>query len=515
MNKHRPIALLILDGWGYREDKAHNPTQTVATPTFDDLYETCPFILLDAAGNAVGLPDGQMGNSEVGHLHIGAGRKVPQDLTRINKAIEDQRFFKNAVLMDAIENAKQKKKAVHVIGLLSAGGVHSMEKHISAVIQLIHKQGVEKNYLHAILDGRDTPPKSAEKSLEQIDKIYHHLGQGRIASIIGRYYAMDRDKRWDRTEKAYAQLTEGKADFTTISPIIALKEAYKRGETDEFVKPTNIVGENQSPIIVENGDVIIFMNFRADRARQLSYALNEKDFQGFKRNKVPNLSTYVTLTEYDKNLTKKVIFPPITLKNTLGEYVSTQGLKQLRIAETEKYAHVTYFINGGTETSFPGEDRLLVPSPKVATYDLQPEMSAIELTDKLVTAIKNKSYDLIICNYANPDMVGHTGDQIAAEKAVSTMDDCIKRVIDALRSVNGEALITADHGNIECMYDEKHDQPHTAHTTNLVPLFYVGRKAKFTQKEGALDDIAPTLLYLLALTIPPEMTGHNLLSLQV
>src|SRR3990167_1444135 len=514
MKAHHPITLIILDGWGYREEKSHNPILSVKTPTFDRMTTHYPHGLLEASGTAVGLPEGQMGNSEVGHLHIGAGRKVPQELTRINTAVKEGSFEKNPVLLDAINTAKKKQKAVHILGLASPGGVHSLVTHIAAIIKLVHQQGVTQNYCHAILDGRDTPPKSAQASLQLLQDLYETLGSGQVASIVGRYYAMDRDKRWDRTELAYRLFTEGKANAQARSAVEGLQHAYQQGQTDEFVKPTCILNQNGEAITIKDGDVVILMNFRADRARQLSYALTDADFNGFKRPVFPKLSDYVTLTEYDKNLAAKVAYPPLVLLNTLGEYVASLGLQQLRIAETEKYAHVTYFINGGSEKTLPGEDRILVPSPKVATYDLQPEMSAIELTDKLTQAIENQKYDLIICNYANPDMVGHTGIENAAKQAVAVMDECMKRILTTLEKVGGEALITADHGNIECMYDEQHHQPHTAHTNNLVPIYYLGRPATFQHDIGALDDIAPTILYLLGVKIPPEMTGHVLLKLE-
>lgn len=513
MKENRTIALIILDGWGHRDEHAHNPILNVNTPTFDSIEAQYPKSLLEASGTSVGLPEGQMGNSEVGHLHIGAGRKVPQDLTRINAAINDGQFFQNQTLIDAIKTAKNTQKSVHILGLVSPGGVHSLIGHIAAMIKLVHQQGGgTKNYLHAILDGRDTPPKSAHASLTQLENLYHELDCGQIASIIGRYYAMDRDKRWERIELAYNLLTQGAASYQAKTATEGLDYAYSQGQTDEFVEPTAILNSTGKTIYIEDGDVVIFMNYRADRARQLSYALTETNFQGFQRQVFPKIC-YITLTQYAKNIAAKVAFPPLSLHNTLGEYVAECGLKQLRIAETEKYAHVTYFINGGSEKILPGEDRILVPSPKVATYDLKPEMSAIELTDKLTEAIESRQYDLIICNYANPDMVGHTGIEPAANIAVSIIDQCMQRVITALKKVGGEALITADHGNIECMYDEKHDQPHTAHTNSLVPIYYIGRKAHFLKKSGALDDIAPTILYLLGLKCPVEMTGNNLLQL--
>lgn len=501
----KPITLIILDGWGHRKEREYNPIQKVDPPFMHSLFKQYPNTLISASGEEVGLPKGQIGNSEVGHLHIGAGRKILQDLTRINRAIEDGSFFTNPTFLKAIDTAKKQNSAIHILGLLSTGGVHSHERQIAAMMKLCADNGVTQHYFHALLDGRDTLPKTAMPSLKKLN--------GHIASVIGRYYAMDRDRRWERTQVAYDLLTQGKAEYRADTAEQALQMAYDRGETDEFVKPTVIAKVGETPITIQDNDVVIFMNFRADRARQLSYALTDKTFNGFQRAVFRKLSLFVTLTKYAKNMKADIAFPKVPLKNILGEYVAKKALSQLRIAETEKYAHVTYFINGGQETPFEKEDRILIPSPKVATYDLQPEMSAIEVTDKLVKAIASSQYDLIICNYANPDMVGHTGVNTAAEKAVSIMDRCIKRVVEALQKVGGEAIITADHGNIEIMYDEKSHQPHTAHTTNLVPLIYVGRPAHFIKKHGALDDIAPTLLMLLGLQPPKEMTGQSLLTL--
>ncbi len=509
----KPIALIILDGWGHRDQVDHNPICSTATPTFDHLLKTCPNILIDASGEAVGLPKGQMGNSEVGHLHIGAGRKIPQDLTRIDEAIQSGEFERNIVLLNAIETAKKTNRAIHILGLLSPGGVHSHENQILALIKLIGKQGLTQNYFHAILDGRDTPPKSAEASIEKITAAYRQLPGGKIASIIGRYYAMDRDHRWQRIKQAYDLITQGLASTHANSAKAALEMAYARGETDEFVKASAIYNDDEKPITINDDDVVIFMNFRADRARQITHALTESDFNGFKRLVFPQLADFVTLTHYANNIKAQVAFSPMLLQNTLGEYLSAHGLKQLRIAETEKYAHVTYFINGGYEYPYPNEERILIPSPKVATYDLQPQMSAIELTDALIEAIANQSFDVIICNFANPDMVGHTGVEKAAEEAVGIIDQCMKRIIHSLKQVGGEALITADHGNIETMYNNKAGQPHTAHTTNQVPLIYYGRDAHFVKQNGALDDIAPTLLRLMDIEIPKQMTGQPLIKL--
>jgi 2,3-bisphosphoglycerate-independent phosphoglycerate mutase len=513
-NNPKPLVLIILDGWGYRESSLHNPTKNAATPTMDHLFNHYPCTLLDASGSAVGLPEGQIGNSEVGHLHIGSGRRVPQDLTRINEAVSDGSFKKNPVFLSAIAQAKQNNRAIHIMGLVSPGGVHSHEDHIAALIEMIYEQGVTKQYLHAFLDGRDVLPRSAEASLTKIENLYRSLGDGQIASVVGRYYAMDRDHRWERVQLAYDLITLGIAQYSANSAVNALKAAYDRKENDEFVQPTIIPNTDGNPIAVEDGDIVIFMNFRADRARQLCFALTDPHFTGFKRAKTPKLSAFITLTEYAPEIAAKIAYPPISMKNTLGEFLANKDLRQLRIAETEKYAHVTYFLNGGNETPFPGEARVLAPSPKIPTYDLKPEMSAIELTDLLVEAIEGNDYDVIICNYANPDMIGHTGVETAANQALEVIDQCMQRVIDSLHKTGGELLITADHGNVEIMFDEKNQQPHTAHTTNQVPLLYVGRPATWQPVEHpSLKDVAPTLLFLLGLSQPPEMTGKNLLKL--
>lgn len=509
----KPMMLIILDGFGERAERKHNAIRLARTPTFDNLFAHFPHIFLEASGEAVGLPHGQMGNSEVGHLHIGSGRKVPQDLTRIDNAIKTGEFFENPLLTSVLKSVKKEDSALHIIGLLSQGGVHSHEHQISALIQMAHQQGIPKNYLHAILDGRDTPPKSAMQSLQKIDAQYKKYGTGQIASLIGRYYAMDRDKRWERTQKAYDLLTRGTCEYCATTAEEGLQIAYSHGETDEFVKPISIHEPNQNSILVKDGDTIIFMNFRPDRARQLTRAFTDTHFEGFERTALPKLADFVTLTQYATDISAHVAFEPLKLSNTLGEYFSALGLHQLRVAETEKYAHVTYFLNGGIEAPFHGEDRILIPSPKVSTYDLKPEMSAKEMTDKVVSAIENGKYDFIACNFANPDMVGHTGNEAATIKAISFTDQCIHRILDALAKVGGEALITADHGNAELMYDEKTGQPHTAHTTNRVPLIYVGRPAEYIAESGSLDDVAPTLLYLMGLTPPNEMTGHNLIKL--
>ncbi len=510
----KPMVLIILDGWGYRESSKHNPIKLASTPNIDQLFSNHPWTLLDASGKAVGLPEGQMGNSEVGHLHIGAGRPVPQDLTRINDAVEDGSFQKNSHFTNAILEAKRTNAAIHVLGLVSPGGVHSHEDHIKALIKLLAGQGVKKHYLHAFLDGRDVAPQSAKPSLEAIEKLYKELGSGQIASMVGRYYAMDRDHRWERTEKAYDLLTLGIAPYTATTAVAGLEAAYARKEKDEFVQATSIHAADQPPIDIQDGDIVIFINFRADRARQLSYAFTDPNFSGFPRKAKPKLNRFITLTQYAADLNAEVAYPPLSLKNTLGEFLSTKGLSQLRLAETEKYAHVTYFLNGGNEKPFPKESRDLIPSPKVPTYDLKPEMSAIELTDKFVEAILAQTYDVIICNYANPDMVGHTGIESAAIEAVEVVDTCLGRIMESLKQVGGEALITADHGNIEEIYNEKVHQSHTAHTINKVPLIYFGRPGKWQPIESpSLQDVAPTLLYLMDLKAPNEMTGKNLLKL--
>ncbi|MES2142633.1 MAG: 2,3-bisphosphoglycerate-independent phosphoglycerate mutase [Pseudomonadota bacterium] len=510
----KPVLLLILDGWGYREETSHNAIALAKTPYWDHLVQTYPYTLLKASGLAVGLPEGQMGNSEVGHLTMGAGRVLYQDLTRINKAIEEGIFFKNEILLSALKKVKKTGKSIHILGLLSPGGIHSHEKHIYALLQLVSQVGVKNCYIHAFLDGRDTAPKSAQTSIIALEAKCKELGVGKIVSIMGRYYAMDRDKRWERTKVAYDCLTSGKAEYNAKTALEGLQQAYDRGETDEFVKPTCIHKSDEPAVKIQENDSIIFMNFRADRARQLSRAFLNIGFSDFKRIAHPLLDDFVSLTQYAADIPSRIAFPQQSLENGLGEYLSQQGLTQLRIAETEKYAHVTFFFNGGVEESNRNETRLLIPSKKVATYDLTPNMSAIQITEQLIDVIARKKYDVIICNFANPDMLGHTGNLAATEKAITCIDQCINKLITALKKQGGEAIITADHGNAECMYDEKTQQAHTAHTTEPVPFIYIGRPAKITQKNesGTLADIAPTLLALLDLPKPKEMTGQNLLS---
>lgn len=506
----KPLVLIILDGWGYREDPDSNAILAAKTPNLDNLKATHPFTLISGSGMDVGLPHGQMGNSEVGHINLGSGRIVYQDFTRITKSIETGEFNDNPVLNNAISSSST--GVIHIFGLLSPGGVHSHDEHIQAMIKLAHEKGAKQIYLHAFLDGRDTPPRSAQEPLRAVDTLCQSLGNAKVASIIGRYYAMDRDKRWERVESAYNMLTLGEAEYSYASVDEALHAAYERDENDEFVKGTTI-GEF-API--QEGDSVVFMNFRADRARQLSYAFTEANFDGFTRKATPNLASYVMLTEYDANIDAPVAFPKESLNNVLGEWLQKHDKTQLHLSETEKYAHVTFFFNGGREEPFNGEDRVLIPSPDVATYDLQPEMNAPLLTDKLVEAIETGKHDVIICNYPNGDMVGHTGVYDAAVKACEAVDECIGRVLQALEKVGGECLITADHGNAEQMVNNHTGQKHTAHTSEPVPLMYFGREAKFIKDSatGKLSDIAPTMLYLLGMDIPNEMTGTSLLKLQ-
>ncbi len=509
----RPMLLTIFDGWGYREDPDHNAILNAHTPNWDRLWGSHAHGLVDTSGIVVGLPSGQMGNSEVGHLNLGAGRVVHQDYTRVTQAIEDGSFFENEVLASALDKALAGDGAVHVMGLMSPGGVHSHEEHIHAMVRMAAEKGVRRLFVHAMLDGRDMPPRSAGPSLRRMEQVLGRAGAGRIASITGRYFAMDRDKRWDRVQKAWRMYVDGDAPYRSGSAQDALSAAYERDESDEFVQPTLIVAEDGEVAKVGDGDVVIFMNYRADRARQMSHAFVDEAFDGFERGHRPVLADFVSLTQYAKDLKASVAFAPLSLKNTLGEYLSGLGMRQLRIAETEKYAHVTFFFNGGEETPSPGEDRTLIPSPKVATYDLKPEMHAAEVTDKLVAAIESGTYDLIVSNYANADMVGHSGNYAATVKAIEALDVCIGRIAGALEKAGGEWLVTADHGNAEQMSDPETGQTHTAHTTNPVPLLYVGRRA--TVKEGgALADIAPTLLHLMGIEQPPEMTGRPLVELE-
>lgn len=510
----KPLVLIVMDGWGYREATEHNAIAKARKPTWDRLWQNYPHTLIHASEAAVGLPSSQMGNSEVGHLNLGAGRVVYQEYTRINLAISSGSFFTNKTLTDAVDLAVSTGRAVHILGLLSPGGVHSHEEHIHAMAELAVRNGARRVYLHAFLDGRDTPPQSAAASIRGMEEKFAALGSGRIASIIGRYYAMDRDHRWPRVQAAYDLITQGRAEFTAPSASAGLEMAYARGENDEFVKATEIVPPGKKPVVIKDGDVVVFMNFRSDRARQITRPFIEENFDGFKRAVWPKIGRFVSLTEYQSEFHAPVAFPPERLRNVFGAYIAALGRHQLRIAETEKYAHVTFFFNGGEESPFPYEDRILVPSPTdVATYNLKPEMNAPLVADKMIEAIRSDRYDVIISNFANPDMVGHTGDFDATVKAIEALDGCLKRIVEATLAAGGELLITADHGNAEQMYDNSTGQAHTAHTVNPVPFVYVGRKAKMATT-GALEDVAPTMLYLMGLPIPPEMSGHPLVALE-
>lgn len=510
MTAKTPHVLIVLDGWGHREEADANAIAQAATPIWDQLWQQQPRCLISGSGLDVGLPDGQMGNSEVGHMNLGAGRVVDQDFTRITKAIGDGSFFNNPVLTNVTETLKNTDRALHIFGLLSPGGVHSHEDHIIASIDLAFQQGVQRVYVHGFLDGRDVAPRSALNSINRVDDHIKSLGKGGIASIIGRYYAMDRDNRWDRVEKAYHLIAGASSDFKFASAAEALEAAYARDESDEFVQASAVTLEGQS-ISIADGDAVLFMNFRADRAREITRAFTDSDFSDFTRTTYPKLSNFVCLTEYASNIDAKVAFEPSDMKNSLGEYIANQQLTQLRIAETEKYAHVTFFFSGGRETPFDGEQRTLIPSPDVATYDLKPDMSAAELTDQLCAAITGGEFDLIVCNYANGDMVGHTGNLSAAIEAVECLDACLGRIVEAVSQAGGHCLITADHGNVEQMTNHETGQAHTAHTSELVPLVYVGTKQpSLIQAGGALSDVAPTLLDLMELSKPAEMTGKSL-----
>ena len=504
VKRPKPVVLLILDGWGHREERDNNAIAQANAPNWRRLLATCPHTLVQTHGKFVGLPDGQMGNSEVGHMNIGSGRIVYQDLTRIDAAIRDGSFFDNAALFGACDAAKARSGTLHVLGLVSPGGVHSHENHILAMLDLAARRGVARIAGHAFLDGRDTPPRSARASLEKLEAKCASIPGARVASVSGRYFAMDRDKRWDRVELAYDAIANAASPLRAASAIEALDLAYARGENDEFVKPT-IVGNGAK---VTDGDAVVFMNFRADRARELSHAFVDADFDGFRRARRIELSAFVSLTDYEKGLAVSAIaYAAQSMRNSLGEYLSSLGLSQLRIAETEKYAHVTFFFSGGREAPFDREERILVPSPHVATYDLKPEMSCPEVTDKLVEAIASQRFDFIVCNLANADMVGHTGIESAAIKAAEAIDAALGRIEKAIRASGGEMLISADHGNLEEMLDAN-GVPHTQHTVGPVPLVYVGRKA--TLHHGALRDLAPTVLAMMDLPKPAEMTGHSL-----
>ena len=507
MNKKLTM-LMILDGFGINENTEGNSIKIANTPNIDNLMKKNPTTEIHTSGLDVGLPEGQMGNSEVGHTNIGAGRIVYQELTRITKEIEDGDFFSNPELVKAIENCKEHGTKLHIMGLLSDGGVHSHNRHLYALLELAKRKDFEDVYVHCFLDGRDTPPASAENYLADLEKKMAEKGVGKIASISGRYYSMDRDKRWERVEKSYQALVNGIGEKETSS-IIAIEKSYQKEVFDEFVEPTLICNNDEPIATIQKNDSVIFFNFRPDRAREITRTLVDPDFDGFKRDYFPVY--FVCFTQYDATLPNvHIAFKPTTLENTFGEYISKKGLTQLRIAETEKYAHVTFFFNGGEEKQYPGEDRILVPSPKVATYDLKPEMSAKEVTEKVIEAIQSQKYDCIILNYANPDMVGHTGNLEATVKAIETIDDCVGKVVEEVNKVQGVLLITADHGNAEQMIDYATGDPHTAHTTNPVPFILVGKEdAKL--KPGRLADLAPTMLDIMGLEKPKEMTGESII----
>lgn len=510
--KKTPTVLIVLDGWGYREETKDNAIANGHTPNWDRLWQQAPHTLISASGEDVGLPGGQMGNSEVGHMSLGSGRLILQNISRIDNAIADGSFNDNPAYTQAIDKASASGGAVHIFALLSTGGVHSHEHQVFAAIRMAAARGADKVFLHAFLDGRDTPPRSAAASLEKADALFEELGCGRTASICGRYYAMDRDNRWDRVQLAYDMLTQGKAAHRYATALSGLEAAYAREENDEFVLPTVICPDGEEPALVADNDAVLFMNFRADRARELTRAFVEPQFDSFERAATPALAGFVMTTQYAEDIPAACAFPPEPMTNVLGDYLAQNARTQLRIAETEKYAHVTFFFSGGREEQFDGEDRVLISSPDVATYDLQPEMSAPEVTDKLVEAITSGKYDFIVCNYANGDMVGHTGVYEAAVKAVEALDICLGRVEKALAEVGGQALITADHGNCELMLDYDSGQHHTQHTTQLVPLVYVGpRQLALQGQGGVLADIAPTLLTLMDMSKPAEMSGNSLL----
>lgn len=505
--KKAPVALVILDGWGISDSEENNAVKQAATPCLDALLRDYPTSRIGSSGRDVGLPDGQMGNSEVGHLNIGAGRIVYQDLTRISLAIEDGSFNENPALVDVCQKVISSGGKLHLLGLLSDGGVHSHNTHLYALVRLAKQYGIKDVCIHAFMDGRDTPPSSGAGYLRELEDELKTIGLGRVATVTGRFWAMDRDNRWERVERAYQALTEGVGN-QAVSSAEAVEEAYAAEQTDEFIEPW-VVGTGGQMV---DGDGVIFFNFRADRAREMTRALTEVEFSGFERICHPKLVDYVCVSEYDETFGLPVAFPPETLSKILAEVVSDAGLKQLRIAETEKYAHVTFFFNGGAEKAWPGEDRVLIPSPKeVATYDLKPSMSADGVTEEVVARVESGDYDLIILNYANPDMVGHTGVLPAAVEAMETVDRCVCQVVDAVLATGGRLLITADHGNCEQMTDQS-GGAHTAHTSNPVPLVFVGNDLEGVGlRDGILADLAPTILQLLDQPQPVEMTGSSLI----
>ena len=503
----KPVMLMILDGFGVNENEDSNAIKLAKTPNIDKLMKKYQTTEIYTSGLKVGLPEGQMGNSEVGHTNIGAGRIVYQELTRITKSIEDGDFFNIPEFVKAIENCKKNNSKLHIMGLLSDGGVHSHIRHLYAILELAKRKDFEDVYVHCFLDGRDTPPASAEGFIVDLENKMEEKGVGKIASIIGRFYAMDRDKRWERVVRAYDALVKGEG-IKANSAIAAIEESYQKEVFDEFVEPTLICNNGDPIATISENDSVIFFNYRPDRAREITRSLVDKEFSGFEREYFPLY--YVCFTNYDETIENvEIAFKKAEITNTFGEILGKNGLTQLRIAETEKYAHVTFFFNGGEEKQYPGEDRILIPSPKVETYDMQPEMSAYEVTEKVLEAINSKKYDSIILNYANPDMVGHTGNLDAAVKALEVIDECVGKVVEAVENNGGVLLITADHGNSEQMIDYSTGEPHTAHTTNVVPLVLVGKDAKL--KEGRLADLIPTMLEIMGIEKPKEMTGESLL----
>ena len=507
----KPTVLMILDGYGLNDNCEANAVCEAKTPIMDQLKSQCPFVKGNASGMAVGLPEGQMGNSEVGHLNMGAGRIVYQELTRITKEIEDGDFFQNEALLKAVRNAKANDSALHLFGLLSDGGVHSHNTHVYGILELAKREGLSKVFVHCFLDGRDTPTTAGKEYIKELNDKMKELGVGQVASVMGRYYAMDRDNRWDRVERAYNVMTKGEGNQAEC-PVCAVKDSYAAEKTDEFVEPTAIVKDGQPVGIIKDKDSVIFFNFRPDRAREITRAFCDDEFTGFARDKRLDL-TYVCFTEYDPTIPNKdVAFHKVAISNTFGEFLAANGMTQARSAETEKYAHVTFFFNGGVEEPNKGEDRILVKSPKVATYDLKPEMSAYEVCDKLTEAIRSGKYDVIIINFANPDMVGHTGVEDAAIKAVEAVDACVGKAVDAVKEVDGQMFICADHGNAEQLKDYVTGETFTAHTTNPVPFILVNAEPGYGLREGGcLADIAPTLIEMMGMEQPKEMTGKSLL----
>jgi 2,3-bisphosphoglycerate-independent phosphoglycerate mutase len=510
----KPLVLIVLDGWGIREDPANNAIAMARTPVYDAMLSRYPHARLIASGEAVGLPAGQMGNSEVGHMNMGAGRVVYQDLTRIDKSIRDGELFDNPVLAAAMDRCTGDRHALHFVGLVSDGGVHSHQRHLHALIEMAARRGVGRVFVHVITDGRDSSPTGARRYVGELESVMQKAGVGRVATVVGRYYAMDRDKRWERTKLAYDAMINGQADIKSQAPLPAIEASYVSGVTDEFIRPVVIAGADGEPVgPIRDEDSVMFFNFRADRARQLTraIALDDASFDGFERPHRPRVH-YTTMTVYDRTFNLPVVFTPQTFSGNLADVLAEHGRTNLRLAETEKYAHVTYFFNCGREEPYPGEDRILVPSQKVATYDLKPEMSAPGIADALVGDLTSRRHQVVICNFANADMVGHTGDVAATIAAVETIDGCLGRILAALKAVGADAIVTADHGNAEQLWDEELKAPHTAHTSNPVPVILCSEETSGRKlRDGSLRDVAPTMLGLLGIPLSPEMTGSSLI----